>query len=392
MNEKTGKYPLTFNPKNAHPWKQPVVKSCGKCESCRRQHVTRIATACEQHMRLESASCYLTLTYDEEHLPENGTLVKKHVDRFIDALRKWIAVNKDDPKWNKAYFGNHQGKFKRVVSGEYGSKTDRPHYHLFIMGFDFPDKEPLPFKKDGKQLFRSKILQHYWPYGTVDYKNADPGAAKYVIKYAMKEKLHGKEYHEQYEQRGLALPFVSVSQGIGAEYAQKYQEELFRNGTFISDGKEVALNRRQLQQLARIDPERTEQYKEERRKKQLEESIPKEYYYPDPFNMGVKWELNMEAASQYAIRKELVALSLKESASGLRSEEYRQLQSMLDPELEQQELRRNAELQLQYEERLNRLTNPKAVESKKQNDQRKLDIQRKQDESMLKKWRKSLRS
>lgn len=63
-------------------------------------------------------NAFITLTYDQQNIPENGTLVPKHL--------------KD---WQKR-ISYHSGMKLRFFSvGEYGEKTKRPHYHAGIFGY-----------------------------------------------------------------------------------------------------------------------------------------------------------------------------------------------------------------------------------------------------------------
>lgn len=63
-------------------------------------------------------NCFLTLTYDDNHLPEYGQLVKSDLQKFFKRLR-------------------HHGKFSYVACGEYGDLRRRPHFHVALFGMDF---------------------------------------------------------------------------------------------------------------------------------------------------------------------------------------------------------------------------------------------------------------
>lgn len=63
-------------------------------------------------------SCFLTLTYDEKHLPEGGSLVPKHAQDFLKRLRSKTNL-----------------KLRYYLVGEYGEDTERPHYHVALFGY-----------------------------------------------------------------------------------------------------------------------------------------------------------------------------------------------------------------------------------------------------------------
>jgi hypothetical protein len=62
---------------------------------------------------------FITLTYSDEHLPEDGSLNPEHLTRFWKRLRKNESADKKD--WIR-YF----------ACGEYGEKRGRPHYHAMV--------------------------------------------------------------------------------------------------------------------------------------------------------------------------------------------------------------------------------------------------------------------
>ena len=93
-----------------------VKLACGQCIGCRiaKREAWAIRCVCESQMHLDN--CFLTLTYDEESLPQYGSLEYRHVQLFFKRLRKKI------------------GAFRYFVCGEYGPHGDRPHYHALIFG------------------------------------------------------------------------------------------------------------------------------------------------------------------------------------------------------------------------------------------------------------------
>lgn len=93
---------------------------CGRCEAClsnkRREWLFRLR---KEHL-FSTSGDFITLTYDDAHLPRDGLLNKKHVQDFLKRFRKAI----------------HPYKIRYFVVGEYGEKLGRPHYHLLL--FNLP--------------------------------------------------------------------------------------------------------------------------------------------------------------------------------------------------------------------------------------------------------------
>lgn len=91
---------------------------CGQCMPCRINR-RRIWTARLMYEALTHAdSCFVTLTYNDEHLPEGGTLVPSDLRNYVKRLRKTVSPL----------------KIRFYGVGEYGEQTQRPHYHLALYG------------------------------------------------------------------------------------------------------------------------------------------------------------------------------------------------------------------------------------------------------------------
>lgn len=62
-------------------------------------------------------NCWLGLSYNDENLPEDGSVDKKQIQKFLKRLRK-----------------NNDIRFRYFCIGEYGDDNWRPHYHLCLFG------------------------------------------------------------------------------------------------------------------------------------------------------------------------------------------------------------------------------------------------------------------
>lgn len=149
---------------------------CGKCKSCRitkRQEWTgRILLESSRF----ASNLFVTLTYAPEYLPPNGSLEKRDIQLFLKRLRKSLRT-----------------RIRYLAVGEYGSRRDRPHYHLVIFGADSISLEQIIEK--GKVLTVSPQIKKAWPWG---FHTADPlnrERARYVAGYCLK-KMQDLEIHE----------------------------------------------------------------------------------------------------------------------------------------------------------------------------------------------------
>ena len=103
---------------------------------------------CEHEVSLRDDNSWLTLTYDDENLPDNGSLRKKDLSGFLKRLRS-----------------RRSGDVIRFFAcGEYGGRFDRPHYHVLLFGYGFPDKVPGP-ERNGYRMWNSEELDETWSKG-----------------------------------------------------------------------------------------------------------------------------------------------------------------------------------------------------------------------------------
>ena len=98
-NPVTGAWPLTTSPKLGYTDK-PIQVPCGQCIGCRLEYARQWTDRCEKELmhphlpliqdgkkvrQLEyrQESCFLTLTYDNEHLPDDKGLNKSDLQKPI---------------------------------------------------------------------------------------------------------------------------------------------------------------------------------------------------------------------------------------------------------------------------------------------------------------------
>lgn len=168
---------------------------------------------CEAKMSVESH--FLTLTYDEEHLPRVGeysTLVKKDIQDFLKRLRKAL-----DPV-----------KLRYYLCGEYGETYGRPHYHVVVFLLSHPESD-----------FRV-LVDNSWTFGFVHFGSVSIDSANYVARYCTKL-LTGKA-KEWYIERNILPEFSLMSRrpGIGARWLEKYGDEVKTHHNVIVKGRKMS--------------------------------------------------------------------------------------------------------------------------------------------------------
>lgn len=209
----------------------PVTIPCGQCIGCRLERSRQWAIRCVHEAQLHTENAFITLTYDDEHIPPGPSLVKNHFQKFIRRLRREIKPI----------------KIRYYHCGEYGSKYGRPHYHACIFGYDFPDKK-LWSTRNSIQLYRSPMLERLWPQGLSSVGNVTFESAAYVARYITKKFL-GPNAAEHYERvdtdTGEILSItpeyttMSLKPAIGKLWLEKYQTDVYPRDEIILRGRKL---------------------------------------------------------------------------------------------------------------------------------------------------------
>ena len=134
---------------------------------------------CMHEKQSHERSAFITLTYDEEHLPQDGGLDVSHFQKFMKRLRK------------------KRGKVRFFHCGEYGDMKGRPHYHAILFGIDFWDDQVLVEEKNDNPYYISAELAQLWPFGQHRIGEVTFESSAYVARYIMK-KITGKQAPEHY--------------------------------------------------------------------------------------------------------------------------------------------------------------------------------------------------
>lgn len=204
---------------------QGLLVPCGKCTPCRIAYRRMWTIRMFHELNYHNDSIFVTLTYDDNNIPVNRSLRKDHLQKFFKRLRRRID-QKDDTH-----------KIKYYACGEYGSRTNRPHYHSIIFGLSlWPDDKELimdswPFCNWSVDRIRNKA-----------FGLAETTSIEYVAGYINK-KFTGELAHEQYTKQGREPVFRLMSQGIGRDYCDVYSDQLMADKSLIYKGKELSLPR-----------------------------------------------------------------------------------------------------------------------------------------------------
>jgi hypothetical protein len=165
---------------------------CGKCVECLKDFQNQWTFRLEQEMKNCLCPVFVTLTYNDEHLPtyydcEDGCLrsklVKSDLQKFMKRFRKNAGELADGCRF--------------FAIGEYGSKYDRSHYHVVLM---------CPNARRTNDI--RKVVEKSWHLGFSKVRYCTSTQVKYVTKYM--NKLDRRPH--------LVKPFRTMSRGIGLRF------------------------------------------------------------------------------------------------------------------------------------------------------------------------------
>lgn len=219
---------------------------CGKCPECMKDYYTMWATRGSRELSQWDSSLFITLTYDEKHLPKNNSLDKGEIQRFIKRVKHHFGSTKSNP-------------IRQTYCGEYGEKTRRPHYHCVLYNLDFADKRKHYLSPQGHQVYTSDTLTRLWGNGIAEFGYATPASIAYLYKYILKKKSRKEKTEPLYIERdGITYEveheFIESSRnpGIGAFLRDS---DSIKKGYLSVNGVRKKLPKYYLEHLKKTDPE-----------------------------------------------------------------------------------------------------------------------------------------
>lgn len=163
-----------------------------------------------QEKKRSTSAHFVTLTYDDAHVPINDhmqlTLDRKEIPLYMKRLRKLhekIKTKKSKP-------------LKYYAVGEYGEEFERPHYHMILFNAQ-AELIPLAWAKEKTMLGMCQIGD----------KGVTAGGAKYLCEYLLTADTQDNRIREK--------PFSLMSKNLGDNYLTKEMKQwhLQRDGQTI---------------------------------------------------------------------------------------------------------------------------------------------------------------
>lgn len=157
---------------------------CGSCNFCLQKKRNDWSFRLAQEFKVAENASFLTMTYEDELLPltrdRRPQLSKRHMQLFNKRVRKLSP------------------KLRYYAVGEYGTETDRPHYHSIM--FNHCDN-----------------IEKYWEYGHIHVGEVTPASIHYVTKYIINSKGASQA-------REPPFSLMSRRPGIGQNYMDTHEQ------------------------------------------------------------------------------------------------------------------------------------------------------------------------
>lgn len=180
---------------------------CGKCDGCHAERRRDWAIRMYHEAQYHNQNSFITLTYDDEHCPEKISV--EHLQAFLARLRK-------------------KEKVRYFITGEYGEKTHRPHYHAIVFGTDFRGGR-FTYNIDDR-MWGNKLLDRTWSMGNVTVGDFTLGSAMYTAGYVSK-KIDDRD----------TFSIMSRNPPIGWQWAFDNQEQLRRLEFVVCEGTKLPI-------------------------------------------------------------------------------------------------------------------------------------------------------
>lgn len=220
--------------------RQPVP--CGQCVGCRLERSRQWAVRCLHEASLYERNCFITLTYNNDFLPDDRSLHYVDFQKFMKRLRKRFKGHR--------ILSDGTAPIRFYMAGEYGENYGRPHYHACIFNFDFMDKYHYLTSPSGSKVFRSPSLEELWTdpasgqsLGFSSIGAVNFNSAAYVARYIMK-KINGDLADDHYFDSSTGVyrtpefNKMSLKPGIGAGWFDQFKSDVFAvgdDGTVYND-------------------------------------------------------------------------------------------------------------------------------------------------------------
>lgn len=245
--------PVKFNePRDGRAYNK-ISLPCGQCILCRLEHARQWAVRITHEAQTHEQSSFITLTYDDEHLPQYSSLHYADLRNFWKRLRYYC------------------GTLRYFAVGEYGDTTNRPHYHACLFGHAFTENRQI-LRTTPTMLWTNPQLTQAWGLGHVSVGALTFQTAQYTASYVTKKLNNKRRYVRIDETTGELIPlvqpraFMSLRPAIGRTWLETYGRQVYDHDHVVINGRPQKPPKYYDRWLSEVDNKQLETIKEKRRK------------------------------------------------------------------------------------------------------------------------------
>lgn len=248
---------ITWSQKNYSKEYATFQLPCSKCIECRLEYARQWAVRSVHEASIHEQNSFITLTYSDEKL-KSPKLQYRDFQLFIKKLRKHIHDQETEKLFpnvteikarNQLFKGlskdtqdsiRERSQISIFVTGEYGDKTKRPHWHALIFNWRPNDTNYKYSNERGDKLFSSNILETLWGNGTTELGQITFESAGYCARYAAKKLVHGHDSDHDFK----PISKKSSKNAIGKKFLETHWKDIFNHGEVIlADGTKSTIPR-----------------------------------------------------------------------------------------------------------------------------------------------------
>lgn len=205
---------LSWSPKEYSKEFATFPLPCGKCIACRLEYARQWAIRCVHEAQMHESNSFITLTYSDTNLT-SPKLNYEDFQKFMKRLRERFP----------------EQPIGMFVTGEYGEKNKRPHWHAILFNFRFPDQQYYRRNESGDRLYTSSILDSLWGFNDPQKRPNEIGgvsfeSAGYVARYAAKKLVHGRDQDHDYQ----PISKKSSKHAIGKTWLEQFWPDVVNTG------------------------------------------------------------------------------------------------------------------------------------------------------------------
>lgn len=248
-----------YKRKDPQYWVQPytgLAIPCGHCILCREEQARQQAVRIEHEARMWVESSFVTLTYEDKHLPKYGSL------RYADTTKFWKRIRMHLHR-------QKLGKLRYYMVGEYGDETLRPHYHACIFGQAFI-QDRIFIRHKPTPLWTSPLLQELWGLGQVSVGALTFETARYAASYVTKKLVSKQQYVRADEESGELIPLEQprafMSKNIAKSWWQRWKQGVIENDFVVINGQRQKPPKAYDRWLREVDEKKAAEIKAQRLK------------------------------------------------------------------------------------------------------------------------------